>query len=129
MGKKDGKAIFSAMLMGKIWAENKISQLIFYLCQQILYISQTIPRYFAVIKIDNLEAVENVMALVKLFKTPNAVYSFDVSTSSLREINGRELQRIEASRKGRDSNTAYSNVNQYYYDTSAAANFTTESGA
>ena len=43
------------------------------------------------------------MALVKLFKTPNAVYSFDVSTSSLREINGRELQRIEASRKGRDS--------------------------
>ena len=25
------------MLMGKIWAENKISQLIFYLCQQILY--------------------------------------------------------------------------------------------
>ena len=69
------------------------------------------------------------MELVKLFKTPNAVYSFDVSTSSLREINGRELQRIEASRKGRDSNTAYSNVNQYYYDTSAAANFTTESGA
>ncbi len=28
-----------------------------------------------------------------------------------------------------DYNAAYSNVNQYYYDTSAAANFTTESGA
>ena len=35
------KAIFSAMLMGKIWAENKISQLIFYLCQQIQ--SLTLP--------------------------------------------------------------------------------------
>ena len=35
------KAIFSAMLMGKIWAENKISQLIFYLCQQILYYTLT----------------------------------------------------------------------------------------
>ena len=57
-----------------------------YLSVCVLYISQTIPRYFAVIKIDNLEAVENVMALVKLFKTLNAVYSFDVSTSSLREI-------------------------------------------
>ena len=38
------KAIFSAMLMGKIWAENKISQLIFYLCQQIQLF--TLPNKF-----------------------------------------------------------------------------------
>ena len=39
------KAIFSAMLMGKIWAENKISQLIFYLCQQIQLLTLPLKKH------------------------------------------------------------------------------------
>ena len=34
------KAIFSAMLMDKIWAENMFSQPIFCLCQQVPYLIQ-----------------------------------------------------------------------------------------
>ena len=34
------KAIFPAILMGKIWAENMISQPIFYLCQRVQSFAQ-----------------------------------------------------------------------------------------
>ena len=34
------KAIFSAMLMDKIWAENMISQPIFCLCQQVQFLTR-----------------------------------------------------------------------------------------
>ena len=36
------KAIFSAMLMDKIWAENTFSQPIFRLCQQVPYLTLSI---------------------------------------------------------------------------------------
>ena len=37
--KRMAKAIFSAIYMDKMWAENMISQPIFYLCQQVQKIS------------------------------------------------------------------------------------------
>ena len=40
------KAIFSAMLMDKIWAENIISQPIFRLCQQVLYFTYSSDEEF-----------------------------------------------------------------------------------
>ena len=38
--KRMAKAIFSAIYMDKMWAENMISQPIFYLCQQVQEFSQ-----------------------------------------------------------------------------------------
>ena len=40
--KRMAKAIFSAIYMDKMWAENMISQPIFYLCQQVQLL--TLPR-------------------------------------------------------------------------------------
>ena len=42
--KRMAKAIFSAIYMDKIWAENMISQPIFYLCQQVQYL--TLPSTY-----------------------------------------------------------------------------------
>ena len=41
--KRMAKAIFSAIYMDKIWAENMISQPIFHLCQQVQ--SLTLPKH------------------------------------------------------------------------------------
>ena len=39
--KRMAKAIFSAIYMDKMWAENMISQPIFYLCQQVQFLDTT----------------------------------------------------------------------------------------
>ena len=45
--KRMAKAIFSAIYMDKMWAENMISQPIFYLCQQVQkYVIPNIPYLF-----------------------------------------------------------------------------------